>query len=174
MLARRRFLVLSAAMVSCLRESKASAVPPAPVKPAIDNLPPDPPKVDAIDIPDEKWKEILDPASYDVLRKAGTERAFTGRYWDLHDPGIFACAGCGLNLFDSADKFDSGTGWPSFTKPLKADRVSTTGDASLGMARTEVRCARCAGHLGHVFDDGPPPTHQRYCMNSVALAFRPR
>ena len=116
----------------------------------------------------------LDPMAHHVLREGGTERAFTGKYTDHKGDGVYHCAGCGNDLFDSADKYDSGSGWPSFTQPIAPDRVSDHSDVSHGMRRVETRCATCDGHLGHVFPDGPPPTGQRYCMNSVALDFRPR
>ncbi|WP_404335929.1 peptide-methionine (R)-S-oxide reductase MsrB [Sphingomonas sp. MMS12-HWE2-04] len=127
-----------------------------------------------LDLPESEWRKRLTPEQYHVLREAGTERAFSGRYTDNKAEGIYACAACKLALFDSADKFDSGSGWPSFTRPIAADRVSEHADVSHGMRRVEVRCARCDGHLGHVFADGPPPTGLRYCVNSVGLDFRSR
>jgi peptide-methionine (R)-S-oxide reductase len=119
---------------------------------------------------DAEWREELTPEQYQVLRQAGTERAFTGRYWDCHDDGIYRCAGCGAELFDSATKFDSGSGWPSFTEPKVADAVELRSDNSYGMRRTEVVCKRCGGHLGHVFDDGPRDAGGlRFCINSCSL-----
>lgn len=118
-----------------------------------------------------EWKTLLSPTSFDVLREQGTERAFTGSLLNEHRSGIFVCAGCGNPLFSSATKFESGTGWPSFWAPIEANRVTQKTDNDFGMSRTEIRCARCGGHLGHVFDDGPKPTGLRYCMNSVALRF---
>lgn len=120
---------------------------------------------------DEAWKQALTEQEFYVLRKEGTERAFTGDLWNHHEHGTYVCAGCGLPLFASDTKFDSGTGWPSFYKPISEDCIADKSDNSYGMDRTEVECARCGGHQGHVFPDGPPPTGLRYCINSVSLDF---
>jgi peptide-methionine (R)-S-oxide reductase len=130
--------------------------------------------MDHLTLSEAEWRKKLSAEQYHVLREAGTERAFSGRYNNNKADGIYPCGGCALPLFDSADKYDSGSGWPSFTQPIAADRVIEHSDTSHGMRRTEARCARCDGHLGHVFPDGPPPTGLRYCMNSLSLDFRPR
>ncbi|CAN5800210.1 peptide-methionine (R)-S-oxide reductase MsrB [soil metagenome] len=118
-----------------------------------------------------EWEKELTPEQYRILREKGTERAFTGEYWDNHDKGIYRCAACNTVLFSSNEKFDSGCGWPSFTMPFDSATCEYHTDNTYGMARTEVTCKKCGGHLGHVFDDGPPPTHQRYCINSGSLIF---
>mgnify|MGYP002378042856 CR=1 FL=1 len=122
---------------------------------------------------DEEWRRELTPEQYAVCRQKGTERAFTGAYWNTKEPGVYLCACCGEELFAAETKFDSGSGWPSFYQPVHTDKIAEDSDHAFGMIRTEVMCSQCGAHLGHVFPDGPHPTGQRYCINSVSLKLRP-
>ena len=163
-----RNLVTTLALAVCIagmpRSGGAGPAKPEPAKRGVEK----------ITKSDEEWRKLLTADQYRVLRRKGTEVAFTGKYWNNHAAGTYRCAACGLELFSSATKFESGTGWPSFWAPIDKSHVRVATDQTLGMVRDEVECARCGGHLGHVFDDGPRPTGLRYCMNSVALEFVPK
>ena len=156
----------------CSSDSQAPVPTPQPTPHESNSAPKDLKMEDSkVRLSDEEWKKRLTPEQYYVLRQAGTERAFTGKYDKTKTPGTYACAACGQKLFVSDAKFDSACGWPAFFAPME-NALTTDVDYNLGYARTEVRCARCDSHLGHVFDDGPPPTGQRYCINSVCLVLR--
>jgi peptide-methionine (R)-S-oxide reductase len=155
-------LALLAAVAACGAAKRPEPRPASPPKETT---------MDTVTKSDEEWRKELTPEQYYVLREKGTERAFTGKYWNHKGKGVYRCAACAAVLFISDTKFDSGCGWPSFWKPLAEGTVKETPDTSHGMVRTEITCARCGGHLGHVFDDGPKPTGLRYCINSAALKF---
>jgi len=159
----KHFLLLLTSLIAC---GGNHATVPGPAPQIVEAERPD-----AVVKSETEWRAELTPQEFYVLREKGTERAFTGEFYNHHEKGVYTCAACGLALFESATKFDSGTGWPSYWKPISEDRVKVGLDTSLGMTRDEVVCARCGGHLGHVFSDGPPPTGDRYCINSVSMDF---
>lgn len=179
--ARRSFLIggavsLAAFSLGCSRDSAAAAAKPLPGKVQLVEFDNAGKRLREATVPtvvktDAQWRQQLSPLAFDVTRRDGTERAFTGALLNEKRKGVFRCACCGTALFDSATKYESGTGWPSFWQPIARQNVAESSDRTLGMVRTEVSCRRCDGHLGHVFDDGPRPTGLRYCMNSVSLAF---
>jgi len=170
-------LVVAVALVGCRTAAQSAAAPAATDAKTTAAAIPEPATKNGVIVPvvktDAEWKKELPPQAYWVMREAGTEIAFTGRYWNEHARGTYVCAACGLPLFTSKTKYDSGTGWPSFWQTIAPNRVSTDMETYRGQGYTEVKCARCGSHLGHVFDDGPAPTGMRYCMNSVALKFIP-
>jgi peptide-methionine (R)-S-oxide reductase len=163
---RRGFWMMTTMLAAALATPAWAASPPATGKAQ-------PKEIVPVIKSEQEWQKQLTPEQFRVLRKKGTEIAFTGKYWNNHAKGVYRCAACGLELFTSDTKFESGTGWPSFWQPIVPNHVKEIADASYGMTRVEVECARCGGHLGHVFDDGPKPTGLRYCMNSVSLDFVP-
>jgi peptide-methionine (R)-S-oxide reductase len=162
-------------LVVCCAACRSQAVPAPAADASIPTAtPPGESTMPSKPRPDTDWKKLLTPEQYHVCRDCGTEPPFNNAYWDCHTPGTYRCVACGTALFISDDKFDSGTGWPSFTRPIDAQAVSSKADTSFGAVRTEVVCQHCNSHLGHVFDDGPQPTGLRYCINSTSLRLEPR
>jgi peptide-methionine (R)-S-oxide reductase len=163
-----RPLILSLLCVFSVRLSLAEDAQHAGIRRQIESTP----MTQKVSLTDKQWQKVLSPAQFQVLRQGKTEAPYKNAYWNNHENGVYLCAACGNKLFGSDAKFESRTGWPSFYAPLARDQITVTTDKSFGMTRDEVRCARCGSHLGHVFNDGPPPTHLRYCLNSLALKFR--
>ncbi len=167
------FAVVLAACAPASSQDQPPNTEPPPELPAHIDLDELPEPGETVNKTDDEWAELLTPQQYRVLRESGTERAFTGAYHDHHGDGVYHCAGCGAPLYSSTDKFDSGTGWPSYTRAVAEARVETTEDTTHGMVRTEMHCGSCGGHLGHIFPDGPAPTGMRHCVNSASLIFVP-
>ena len=162
-----RHLALLLLCVFSIRLSLAEDAPAARIRRQVESIP----TTQKVTLSDTQWRKVLNPLQFQVLREAKTEAPYKNAYWNNHEKGTYLCAACANALFSSDTKFDSHTGWPSFYAPLSSDKITTTMDTSHGMAREEVKCARCGSHLGHAFNDGPPPTHLRYCLNSLALKF---